>query len=75
MDPAKAKRWYDAEVRELGKKVRKLGRGGKGRGREERDASGLAGWRQAKCEYTRLIKRKKRECWDCFCSEEGNLEP
>ena len=27
--PAKAKRWYDTEVKEMGKVVRKLGRGGK----------------------------------------------
>ena len=26
-EPAKAKRWYDAEVKEMGKVVRKLGRG------------------------------------------------
>ena len=32
-------------------------------------------WRKAKCEYTRLIKKKKRECWDDFCTREGTLEP
>ena len=32
-DPAKAQRWYDMEVKALGKVVRKLGRGGKGVGR------------------------------------------
>ena len=73
--PAKAMRWFDAEVKEIGRKVRKLGRGGKGQGRSIIDGAALGKWKEAKCEYTRLIKRKKRECWDDFCKEQGNLEP
>ena len=74
-DPAKAKCYYDTEVKNMGKLVRKLGRGGKGDGRGERDQEGLSKWKKWKCIYTRVIKRKKRECWDLFCATEGNLEP
>ena len=73
--PEKAKKWFDAEVKKMGRAVRRLGRGGKGEGRSITDSAGLKAWKEAKCEYTRLIKRKKRECWDDFCEEQGNLEP
>lgn len=46
----------------MGTVVRKLGRGGQGEGRKERDQEGLLRCKKLKYEYMRLIRGKKREC-------------
>src|SRR4029077_18306037 len=74
---SRSKRWWDEELTEQLRKVRKERRGGVGE-RAQSDEVVMERVRKWKGEAARmryLVKEKKEKCWRRFCEESGEKDP
>ena len=71
----RAKKWWDEEVREQARKVRKARRVGHGAGGRARDAERYEDWKEEVANPRKTIKKKKQECWRNFTEEMSDQDP
>ena len=70
----RSKKWWDAELGEQLKAVRKAGRGGKGRGARDHDPSRWMRWKKEKAKMKVMVQKKKEKCWRKFTEEYGEKD-
>src|SRR5258705_1009402 len=58
----RSKKWWDSELGEQLKVVRKAGRGGKGQGTRDHDPSRWMRWKKEKAKMKVMVQKKKEEC-------------
>src|SRR5258706_302385 len=71
----RSKKWWDSELGEQLKVVRKAGRGGKGQGAKDHDPSRWMRWKKEKAKMKVMVQKKKEECWRKFTEEYGERDP
>ena len=58
----RSKKWWDSELGEQLKVVRKEGRGGKGQGAKAHDPARWMRWKKEKAKMKLMVQKKKEEC-------------
>ena len=71
----RSKRWWDLELADQLKRVRKAARGGIGAGARSHNQDRWKCWKLEKTKMKQLIRRKKTECWQKFLGEYGQKDP
>ena len=71
----RSKKWWDSELGEQLKVVRKKGRGAKGQGVKAHDPARWMCWKKEKAKMKVMVQKKKEECWRKFTKEYGERDP
>ena len=71
----KSKKWWDPDLKEKLKRVRQSARGGHGRQARTHNPQRWKKWKQEKSKMKRMIREKKRACWQRFLKEHGSKDP
>ena len=71
----RSKRWWDKDLRTQLTKVQPLGRGGQGVLARNTQPERWKCWREKKTKMRRIVRKKKRACWEKFREENGRKNP
>ena len=71
----RSKRWWDKDLKTQLVKVRWLGRGGQGALARNIQPGRWKCWREEKTKMRRLVRKKKKACWEKFLEENGKKNP
>ena len=67
--------WWDSELRDQLKVVRKEGRGGKGQGVRDHDPARWMRWKKEKAKMKVMVQKNKEECWRKFKEKYRERDP
>ena len=67
----RSKKWWDKDLKSQLLKVRGLGRGAQGEGRRTAQPEKWQKWRKEKTKMRKIVRMKKRTCWEKFLEENG----
>ena len=71
----KSKKWWDPDLKEQLKKIRQSARGGQGMQARTHNPQRWKKWKQEKSKMKRMIREKKRACWQRSLKEHGIKDP
>ena len=71
----KSKKWWDSDLKKQLKNVRQSARGGQETQARTHNPQRWKKWKQEKGKMKRMIRDKKRACWQRFLNENGSKDP
>ena len=71
----RSKKWWNKDLKNQLLKVRRSGWGGQGEGRRTTQQEKLQRWRKEKTKIRKIVRMKKRTCWEKFLEENGQKNP